>query len=127
MKPMDITEKKYELKSGVTRQDLKRAGFHYGLYMVPLYKREAVLMVVADISDETDPFVSISVYDPIYRHVYAPFYDRKYGGKNLIRDEIDRRYIEELDKLVEKGILVCTTDKKKNRRNKNASDKNSKV
>lgn len=127
MSTITILRKEYKLKSGVTKQDLKRAGFHYGLYAVPLYKREAVLMVMADISDDTDPFVAISVYDPIYKHVYAPFYDRKYGGKNLIRDEIDRRYIEELEKLVDKGILVCTTDKKKNRRNKNASVKNSKV
>lgn len=112
--------KRYELKDGVTQNDIQNSGLKYtvnGITAKPGIPRyycfkhlcSAIELHIEIIIGEDgslifDDFKSVYVLDEDFCQPYGPFYNDKLDAPVL--NNVIKRYNAEMDKLVEKGIFV---------------------
>ena len=112
-----LFSKRYELNNGLTEEELKKAGFRRGGWMMEV--KEPKLQYTTSLIDNIelniemsitdgkvlnfDDYNNVYVMDENYGQPYAPFYDSNSKVPYLKR--VISRYNEEMDKLVKKGIL----------------------
>ena len=102
----------FRVRDGITPRQLQEAGFeeyrdHWTLKQF-LYEKLIYVMIL--ISKE-DNFCSARIMRTD-QGVYAPFYNRFFGPKNLVRDKIDERYMRLLRRLNRADIIEFEKEKK---------------
>lgn len=101
--------KNYKPNSGLTKETLKENNFRYidGLYSyrfpVYKYKKEPILWCYLYVDIENN-LCNLNVIDS-NNSVYAPYFNREYGGENIVVESIDRRISTQIGLFVKTGII----------------------
>lgn len=98
---MELAEK-YKLNPNVTENLLRVEGFRRGIFKCDIYKNIVQLIVHIDIEEQ---WWSYQVCNMDSDSLYVPYYDRRYGGRNLIIEEIDEKMRVIFEEMKDKGIF----------------------
>lgn len=101
--------KNYKPNSELTKELLRENNFRYidGIYSyrfpVYKYKKEPILWCTLYLDVENNS-CGLSVFDQS-NNTYAPFFNRKYGGKNMVVESIDKIIENQINSFIKAGIL----------------------
>ena len=101
--------KNYKPNSGLTKETLRENNFRYidGIYSyrfsVYKYKKEPILWCTLYLDIENNS-CGLNVFDQS-ANTYAPFFNRNYGGKNMVVESIDRTIEEQINTFIKAGIV----------------------
>lgn len=113
-----IRANKYKVKDGLRKDDFLDGGFvlRRDVYVArfSLYDNHKIsLTIMIEKEDDGYYLLATSVTDSD-NNTYAPFYNRKFNGRNKVADITIKNFNKIMDNFVERGILVkcdeCTTD-----------------
>ena len=101
--------KNYKPNSGLTKELLKENNFRYidGIYSyrfpVYKYKKEPILWcyLYVDIDNNS---CNLNVCDQ-NNNIYAPYFSRSYGNKNVVVENIDKKINAQINSFISSGIL----------------------
>lgn len=102
----------YKLKTDLTKQQLIDAGFRSwaDTYTLKRYLYKNMISLNIVISKYDMEIDQITVTDDINCGTYSPFYYNEFGGKNLVLDEVNKKYKTAMEDLTKKGIMKkCRT------------------
>lgn len=95
----------YEINDFIPEHKLLNSGFkkQNGKYILTknLYRNVVKLVIIIDLDEGY-------VYDNVENELgypYPPFYNLKYGGQNLVRDEVIKNYNKCINNLIERKIF----------------------
>lgn len=101
--------KNYKPNSELTKETLRENNFRYidGIYSyrfpVYKYKKEPILWCTLYLDIENNS-CGLNVFDQS-ANTYAPFFNRNYGGKNMVVESIDRTIEEQINTFIKAGIV----------------------
>lgn len=99
----------YKPNSKLTKEILKENNFRYieGVYSyrfpVYKYKNQPIIWCIIYVNIE-DSLCCLHVYDQ-NNNTYSQYFDRTYGGKNLLVESIDGVIEDQINSFVKAGIL----------------------
>lgn len=104
----------FVVRQGVTPKQLRTAGFEeyrdHWTFKYFLYEKLIYVMIL--ISKE-DLFCTARILRADNTGgVYAPFYNRRFGPANVVRDKVDERYVRLLRRLNRADVIEFVKEKK---------------
>ena len=109
---MEDIFKQYKLNPLVTKNILKKFGFHYDyrnnhyVYTESLYKDIITLQVSID---EEQSWISYTVMDNDHECIYAPYYNTEFG-KNKLINKFDKNIKKILKRMENNKIITNVED-----------------
>ena len=106
-----INIEQYKLHSELTKEILRKNNFTYSysdgyyLYHFPVYKykKEAIIWCNLYIGIDSSSW-NFTVVDQ-NNNTYAPFFNRVYGGRNRVVENIERKINSQLNMFIKNNIL----------------------